>query len=365
MNNLLFFASDFKIGLSSLLTDELMALYNSNINIIAVAGENEQEKGLSEKLTEKKIFIHKIAGLDEHKQFKQLANSLYKLILSNDIRFVHVQNNWQLALIVYVKYILLKSSKLKIIYTLHGFRHNNPVKARIAQLVIGTALLLFADKIICMSTYLVKKFCLLKYKIALIPLGVNEEYFFKEQPAIPSNGLQMVFPAQFRFGKNQDLIIRAFAEHIKKTGDMQSHLIFPGTGPLEDKLKELVKSLNLSDRVTFPGFCSKDVVKDLYLRSNIGIVASNCETFGQSIVEPFVLGRCVISTHVGIAEDILINGENGFFFSNQKELEDVFSQLYNNQNLISKLGSKNYKNRNMFSWNTVKSKYEQMIANIK
>jgi UPF0755 protein len=46
----------------------------------------------------------------------------------------------------------------------------------------------------------------------------------------------------------------------------------------------------------------------LYLESNIGVIASSSETFGQSIVEPFVLGRCVISTHVGVADDILKDG---------------------------------------------------------
>ncbi len=49
MSKLLFFASDFKIGLSTLLADELIALYRYGIEVCAVAGENEQESGLSEK----------------------------------------------------------------------------------------------------------------------------------------------------------------------------------------------------------------------------------------------------------------------------------------------------------------------------
>ena len=46
MNKLLFFTSDYSIGLSTLLTDQLFALYRTGINIYAVTGENEQEPGL-------------------------------------------------------------------------------------------------------------------------------------------------------------------------------------------------------------------------------------------------------------------------------------------------------------------------------
>ena len=66
-----------------------------------------------------------------------------------------------------------------------------------------------------MSGYLRKKFKLLSYKIELLPLGVSTSFFSGNYCPLPQNGLQMIFPAQFRHGKNQDIIIRAFAEHIR------------------------------------------------------------------------------------------------------------------------------------------------------
>ena len=103
---LLFFASDFKIGLSTLLTDELIALYRYGIEVCAVAGENEQESGLSEKIKIEAIPIFRIDGLDRHEKFKELAISLIDIMVKNKIRVVHVQNNWQLALMAYVKFKL-------------------------------------------------------------------------------------------------------------------------------------------------------------------------------------------------------------------------------------------------------------------
>lgn len=57
VKKILFFASDYQIGLSSLLTDQLIALSRHDIDIYAVAGEKEQEKGLIEKIEGEKTFL--------------------------------------------------------------------------------------------------------------------------------------------------------------------------------------------------------------------------------------------------------------------------------------------------------------------
>lgn len=358
---ILFFASDYQIGLSSLLTDQLIALKHNNIDVYPIAGEKSQEYELSERIEYHGITLHRIEGLDTHKRFFKLCYLLKKIIASHNIQFIHVQNNWQLALMAYTKYILLQNKEIKIIYTLHGFRHNSPIKAFFARLIIGTVLFLFADKIICMCNYLKKKFDLLSYKIAIIPLGIADSFFEEELPPMPTNGLQMIFPAQFRKGKNQDIIIKAFAKHLHDTNDIDSKLILPGSGPLLDKMKQLVYYYQIENRVVFPGLCSKKEIKDWYLKSNVGIIASNSETFGQSIVETVVLGRCLLSTHVGIADDILINGRNGFFFSSEEELVKIFSLLLAHPEKIKETGEYNFNQKSIFKWSEINKKYANLL----
>ena len=362
MRKLLFFASDFRIGLSALLTDQLIALRQSGIELCAVAGENEQEPGLTEKVRNAQIPITRITGLDGHQDFKRLAQQLHQIILKNKIEVVHVQNNWQLALITYVKFLLLFKQHLKVIYTLHGFRHNSKWKSHIAQLVIGTALLLFADKVICMCTYLKKKFRLLSYKIELLPLGMPNSFFPAEQPPLPlKEGLHMIFPAQFREGKNQDVIIKAFAKYVSMTQDTTSRLILPGTGVLWERMKNLAAELKIDQQVIFPGQCPKEEIHRLYLECNIGIVSSNSETFGQSIVEPFVLGRCVLSTPVGIALDIIHNGTNGYLFTDEKSLTDTLLSLHHSPQQIASIGRNNFLQRNQFKWENICAAYKQLL----
>ncbi|WP_298663279.1 glycosyltransferase family 4 protein [uncultured Barnesiella sp.] len=358
---ILFFASDFKIGLSALLTDELIAFYQYGIDILAIAGENEQEPGLTEKVKSENIPLIRIAGLDCHANFRVLVEKIKEIIVENNIHIVHVQNNWQLALVAYVKYKLLFKHKIRIVYTLHGFRHNSLWKSYIAQVIIGAALLLFADRVICMCSYLKRKFRLLSYKIELLPLGVPSSFFTEEFQQLPQNGLQMIFPAQFRHGKNQDVIIRAFAKHIKQTNDGDSRLILPGAGDLLNEMKRLADSLGISNRVEFPGLLSKEDIRQLYLKSNIGIVSSNSETFGQSIVEPFVLGRCVISRPVGIANDIIQNGVNGYIYNHEKELTEIFDDLYAHQELICQIGENNFRERDLFNWKRISRVYKEKI----
>ena len=74
-----------------------------------------------------------------------------------------------------------------------------------------------------------------------------------------------------------------------------------------------------------------------------------------------MLGRCVVSTHVGIADDILVDGENGYFFASEDELVDVFERLYRNQALIGKAGNINYEKRQMFAWDNVTERYVELI----
>jgi glycosyltransferase involved in cell wall biosynthesis len=364
--SILFFASDFKIGLSSLLTDQLISLSSQgDLKIYALAGEKEQEEGLSQKLKINNIYINRIAGLDDHSDFIRLSSLIADIIIESEICLIHVQNNWQLALITYAKYFkIIKKKKIKIIYTLHGFRHNNKIKSMIARIVIGSLLYLFADTIIYMSDYVRKKFRLVSYKMVKIYLGVDQGFFSKTQNEIDLSKLKLIFSAQFRHGKNQRFLVEVFAEYCKEQNDKQSELYLPGEGKYKKQCQELAAEKDISNQIFFPGLLSKNEIRSLYDSCNIGIIPSNSETYGQCIVEPFVLGRCIITKKVGVAPDILKDGENGLFFNNKQDLKKIFINLSNNRRIIKIIGQNNFNNREIFSWHNFNIKYLELVKNI-
>ena len=357
---LLFFASDYQIGLSSLLTDQAIALHTGNVPLICVCGEKEQEPELRKLLREKGVPFRVIQGLDAHSSALYLAQSIFSIIEHDKISVVHVQNNWQLALMFLVRLRFLFKKKLSVIYTLHGFRHNSLIKSIIARVTIGAALLVSTSRIICMCQYLANVFFPLKWKISVIPLGIPEIFFERRSlPDIQKEGLQIIYPAQFRKGKNQNIVIKAFADYIKQSGDTKSRLCLPGSGDLLDEMKELAKSINILERVYFPGQCTKNQVFSLYQQHNIAVVASNRETFGQSIVEPFCMGRLVISRNVGIAPDIITHGKNGFLFDSAEDLTRIFLQLQNCSSLMPFTeGTK--KKAQLFTWENIVPRFKKI-----
>lgn len=361
MKKLLYFTSDYKIGISALLTDQLLSIHKLGIDVIGVGGDNEQEPGLTNMLRGSGVRLKIINGLDEHTNYARLVERIQHIVSENAIDVIHVQNNWQLAISFAVKCRLMFRQKLEIIYTLHGFRHNSRIKSRIAQAVIGSALFVATDHVICMTEYLRKKFRLLSYKINLIPLGVKDDFFVQEYQQPPTDCLRLIFPAQFRKGKNQDMIIKAFGRYVKEATDHHSTLTLPGNGPLLEDARALAKRLGIDKQVIFPGFQSKNDIMRLYLDSNIAIVASNSETFGQSIVEPFVLGRCVLSTPVGIAPEIIKDGENGFLFNNEEQLLQIIKRINQDKTVILTSSKNNFRNRAMFRWETITKEYADSL----
>ena len=359
--NILFFVES-GLGNSALLVDQAIAIYEQHKNLFVIMSNVNQESGLQDKLKDLKIPSLVLDGLYEHKSFFLCVKLLRDVINHNRIDIVHVQTNWELALISYVKYIL--KCNIKIIYTVHAYRHNYRIRSYLMLILLNIVLRFFTDAVICMCSTLIHKFPFIKKKIILIPLGIDNRYFI-DKFSIENNNLRLIFPAQFRHGKNQDLIIKAFAKYISITNDKKSKLVLPGEGEKREDMILLTKALHCENQVDMPGFCSKEEILLLYRNSNLAIVASNNETYGQCIVEPYVLGRGVITTNVGIAPDIIKSGINGFFFKHENELVDILVKLYENKELIKCMGYYNFCRRDNFRWDVIVKDYLTKISLVK
>lgn len=357
-DNLLFFGSDFQVGLTTALSEQILELNNlSEINLYCVSSEKEMEKGLHQKLQSNNVQMTIIRDLDVHKHFKQLANAVEQIIRKKNITHVNVHNNWQLALVSYIKYKRIVSGNFKIIYTIHGYRHNSLIKSFLAIAVIGIALFLFADRVISMSSYVSNKFWFIRYKTDLVFYVMNKPEFVKQENKIYTSPLKMVFPAQFRKGKGQNILIEAVYEYIKKTNDISVRLYLPGDGLLLEQCKYRVNQMNLENNVIFPGKLPHKDVISLYEKSNIALVSSNVETYGRCIAEPFTLGRCVITKRTGVALDIIENNKNGIFFSSGKDLVDILIELHNNPRKIEIIANNAFKDKIVFSTQSVINTY--------
>ena len=361
---LLFFGSDYKVGLTQALTEQILELQKKNsIELYAVSSQNEMEVGLHQKIKDAGVNMIIIEDLDEHKNISVLSSKINNIIKENGITHVNVHNNWQLAIIAYSKFRKEAAKKYKTIYTIHGYRHNSFLKSLVAIPMIGLALMLFTDRVISMSKYVSKRFWFVGYKTDTVFYIMSKPEFNKQENHIENTPLKMVFPAQFRHGKNQDLLINAVGKYIEKTNDTSIRLYLPGTGELQETYKDLVRSKGIEENVIFPGkLPHKDVIA-LYEESNIALVSSNVETYGRCIAEPFALGRCLITKPTGVALDIIKNGVNGFLYNSVNDLVNILVDLRENPEKVSQIANQAFEDKKVFSRNNVIQSYLKVICN--
>jgi len=112
---------------------------------------------------------------------------------------------------------------------------------------------------------------------------------------------------RFDRAKNFDLLIRA----VHAMQDAQpARLVLLGDGPDRERLERLVRALGLGDRVFMPGFIADPA--PWYRRADVHAMASECEGFGNTIVESLATGTPVVAARcLGAPAELLGNGRYG------------------------------------------------------
>ncbi|WP_343603749.1 glycosyltransferase [Roseateles sp.] len=128
--------------------------------------------------------------------------------------------------------------------------------------------------------------------------------------------------------KGQHHLLVALAE-LRRHGAAVPRLRIVGTGPEESALKELARTLELEDLVTFVGPLPREQVAHEMAHCDALVLASRYETFGVVAVEALTSGKPVVSTRSGGPEDIIIPGKDGLLIPTEDPhaLAEAMSQL--------------------------------------
>lgn len=359
--NILYFAET-GLGVGSMCCEQVSAIYKQNKSTIAVVSGLEQQTGLILGLQNQGIKVIPMTGMEYHLNFKEHVLLLRKNVIANNIDIVHVQTNWQLVMSFLA--LLGIKNRPKIVYTIHSFRnHKGWLEQNITRLLMTIILFLFSDIVFAPSRFLKQKFSIISSKIFILPLGIDQMYIDRAYVETDDN-IRMIFPARFRDGKRQEMIIRALARYIIETGDYSIKLILPGDGEHLEDCIVLSEHLGIKNNVEFPGLCSKVQLLELYDKSNVLVCSSVSETYCQSIIEGFCLGKYVISTSVGVASEILDNKTSGFLFSTEEELILHLKNLFYDRVDYKSIGVSNYHKRFTYSWDNITAKYLNLLSRI-
>lgn len=170
-------------------------------------------------------------------------------------------------------------------------------------------------------------------KIKVIPL-----YSLSEVQKIDENQKRdiLLFVGQLVRGKGLDVLLKAikFIKHPVK-------LIVCGSGRQEDEYHQLVKELEIEDRVEFKGKISKQKLSEYYKRAICVIIPSRTpETFGLTGLEAMSFGAPVIASKVGGMNEWLVEGKSGFSVpaNEVNALAYKIMKFLNNDKLVNAIG---------------------------
>lgn len=149
---------------------------------------------------------------------------------------------------------------------------------------------------------------------------------------ISDNAIVLFYAAEFSSRKSQSVLIEAMTYLPSNI-----YLILAGDGALFSQCKELVSSLELDQRVIFPGY-----VRDIgtwYGLSDVAVSASRSEGLPFNVMEAMYAGIPVIASAVKGHDDLIEDGETGLLYpyGDAKECARQISRLISSLDLKEKL----------------------------
>lgn len=197
-----------------------------------------------------------------------------------------------------------------------------------------------ADIITVSSKFLFKELLnLIDKEAEIIPFGVDTNVFNYKYKTRDKN---------FKIGITKSLedwyghyyLILAFKKLSEKYKNLK--LLIAGDGSKRGYLEELVKSLNLEEKVKFFGYISNIDLPKFLNKLDVFVMPSLLESFGVSAIESLAVGVPVVASNVGGIPEIVIDGKTGFLVEskNVNEIVNAVNKLLLNPYLREKMSKK-------------------------
>ena len=202
------------------------------------------------------------------------------------------------------------------------------------------------------------EFGISKDKIHVIPMGIKVD----DTKKVSNSTMQLLFVGRIARVRRIELLLQAveklkFPFHLTIAGGEEKTSSVTRSGYLQD-LKELTHRLNLNSKVTFTGRKTQEELKEYYRMADLFVYPSKYENFGQPLIEAGGHGLPIIATSVGVARDIIIDGETGYLTSDDPKAMSDRIQLLHDQKLRQQMGVK-IKDlvREKFEWENIMDQY--------
>jgi len=203
-----------------------------------------------------------------------------------------------------------------------------------------------------------------KEKLDIIPFGVDTNFFKPLTISRNENIFQILAVGYLIERKGFEYLIKAVKKVLNKYKNVQLTIV--GSGPLEKKLKNIIKELKLDSNAKIMKNVSDEELLYLYNSSDLFVLPSvvdsqgNTEGLGVVLLEAMACGLPVIGSDTGGIPDIIQDCETGLLVPEKdiSKLSNAILSLIENKELREKIAVNGYnKVRERFSWEKIAESY--------
>jgi glycosyltransferase involved in cell wall biosynthesis len=185
--------------------------------------------------------------------------------------------------------------------------------------------------------------------------------------------INLLTVSRLTYKNNLEMAIKAFYEAYKRNNKLRYIIVgdvIPSRYGKEEKgykerLIKLCKDLGLQDKVIFKGWLSGEELWKVYCNSDLFIWSSRYDNFAHALVEAAYFKLPIISTPVGIAEE-LIGKEGGFIVNheNYKEMSERIIEIVENTKLMKEMGEHNHKQSLNYNYERMVEEYYKLYKEV-
>lgn len=273
-----------------------------------------------DRIKEEGIIVHNIPFAREPLSRDNICayNALKSVIRSNDFALIHCHTP-AASMLTRIAARRARRHGTTVMYSCHGFHFHNssPKKNWILYYPIERFLSRFCDYIVVINheDYM-RALTFHAPNVRYIPgVGVDinrilkttvDKQSVKESIGIPKDSIMLISIGELIERKNHEVIIRALHE----INDPNIYYVICGKGQLENHLKKIAGSLEVSDNVIFLGF--RQDIPELCCAADIGAFPSKIEGLGLAGIEIMAAGIPLVSSNIHGILDYVTDGKTGY-----------------------------------------------------
>jgi glycosyltransferase involved in cell wall biosynthesis len=197
--------------------------------------------------------------------------------------------------------------------------------------------------------------------------GVDPQRFKAAVEREDSEILKMLTVCRLEKIKGLQYLIPALMK-LKSSGlEHTIHLTVVGDGGYRKELEDLVTGSGISDWVTFTGYIPQEELGGYYHDSDLFVLPTLSEAFGQVFTEAMACGLPILATRVGGVPEIVGN-ENGILVepANIDQLADALRLFIDDKDLRKQMTIANVRDTaTRFSWESKAREYIKLFSHDK